>query len=1264
MIAEPATQYVVRDPLYSAVLSKQLAALQSQLEVEGALQRREGSHGFGVLHLCCILKWQGGLEAALQAGVPVDLASKSGYSALHLAAYSSWLDGCRILLEHGANAELCTRRGSSMWHLAAQQKDLASLIDAGADPSVSNEFLSAITPLHTAAHHGRVGAMQVLLEAKANPNAEDDQGCSPLQEVFAHPGMRHSEEKLRAMFTLLRNAGADINRLLPEKGYSLLHFALSSCEEESTVELLLKSGVDPRLNINISLNLFDPRSKSTMLHKAVKRGWEGVVESLLSSGADATIRDRDGLQPLHVAVLSKHTGVIKALLKAGADAQAKGPDCYPSFAQWKTKRGMQALQALMEMEPAGGADPLLQLLGDPEQEMSAVDLACCVMPQHIPSVEVFLDFGVRPSQGALDRAVLHTPIMRTVVERPFWRPELLPSFPPRYKSTVQEALRCLARASTTAGVELPQNVVAEILNKMAYPVSQWADEAWLTKQLQLQEGQLAEGDGAAAPAGLGAAAVAAPAGLGAAAAAAGPPAGLAGLMGNIFQQLQQGIQQALGGGEHGDEEAAGPGGGAAGALGQDDHPLPPLGDLLPPGLQEHVVQAQHHAAGPNVHVVQLELNVPIHQLLGPGLLPPAAGMMPQFGVPGLMPFGLPGMPMPGLLPGGLFPPFFMLDDEDSDEEMEGGEDSDDEEGGVPPHAPPQPVHAPLPPQQQHPLQQAPVASPSSARSGHRPQSLPASPDSMPSLLEEGWGRGDSRSDDEDAPGPSARSGSKRSSGQMRYNLRPRDSNKKRKLDWARSQAITAGIRLASFGGLRGCAAARDLAPGDLMLSIPQDALVYEDTIKETDLGAMLLAIPNITVDNLLIIFTMIDRHDPESKWAPLWASLPQAYYTGLSFPAPLVDALAGTAAQLEIQRAQAHLRSQYAATRPLLDMLLAAYPQHLDPAWFEYQAYLWATELWYSYCFEVEFPGRQGSPSVPVMVPFACHVNHSPWPHVVRYGRVNPATRTLDYPVFRHCSQGQQAFLSYGPVPNLKVLCYYGFVIPNNPHDLVMLKLEPPEGELAAQQQAALDRHGLTLEHNLQLLGCLRVIVATPEELLQVVEEGAVPQDGALSPENEVQALATLEAALLTLLEPLYSSQLLQGGAPTVGASPAGDGWDTPEAQQVVAGAAAPCQGQQHPREGGRQQEQQQQEAGGQQQEERQRKQEGEEEGDGEEQQALHVTSHAGVVKCSRRNENGMDDAWEASRHFCEVYVRGQVQILEHSLQEVRRLLAVAEVVS
>ena len=53
--------------------------------------------------------------------------------------------------------------------------------------------------------------------------------------------------------------------------------------------------------------------------------------------------------------------------------------------------------------------------------------------------------------------------------------------------------------------------------------------------------------------------------------------------------------------------------------------------------------------------------------------------------------------------------------------------------------------------------------------------------------------------------------------------------------WAQRAGIGAGIRLASWGALRGCAAARDLMPGDLALSIPVEALVYEDTVRQTDL---------------------------------------------------------------------------------------------------------------------------------------------------------------------------------------------------------------------------------------------------------------------------------------------------------------------------------------------------------------------------------------------------------------------------------------------
>lgn len=63
---------------------------------------------------------------------------------------------------------------------------------------------------------------------------------------------------------------------------------------------------------------------------------------------------------------------------------------------------------------------------------------------------------------------------------------------------------------------------------------------------------------------------------------------------------------------------------------------------------------------------------------------------------------------------------------------------------------------------------------------------------------------------------------------------------------------------------------------------------------------------------------------------------------------------------------------------------------------------------------QVEVPGRAAGESVTAFVPFACHVNHSPWPHCVRYGRLDPTTQTLDYPAFRPCKAGQQVGVRLG----------------------------------------------------------------------------------------------------------------------------------------------------------------------------------------------------------------------------------------------------------
>jgi hypothetical protein len=53
--------------------------------------------------------------------------------------------------------------------------------------------------------------------------------------------------------------------------------------------------------------------------------------------------------------------------------------------------------------------------------------------------------------------------------------------------------------------------------------------------------------------------------------------------------------------------------------------------------------------------------------------------------------------------------------------------------------------------------------------------------------------------------------------------------------WAGEQGVAAAISIASFGAMRGCAATRDVAPGERLLSIPAEVLIYEDTVLQTDL---------------------------------------------------------------------------------------------------------------------------------------------------------------------------------------------------------------------------------------------------------------------------------------------------------------------------------------------------------------------------------------------------------------------------------------------
>lgn len=64
------------------------------------------------------------------------------------------------------------------------------------------------------------------------------------------------------------------------------------------------------------------------------------------------------------------------------------------------------------------------------------------------------------------------------------------------------------------------------------------------------------------------------------------------------------------------------------------------------------------------------------------------------------------------------------------------------------------------------------------------------------------------------------------------------------------------------------------------------------------------------------------------------------------------------------------------------------------------------------------------------------------YPHVTRYGKVDPASDSLRLILSRPCNGGEQCFLSYGSFPSSHLVTFYGFLprdLDQNPYDVIPL---------------------------------------------------------------------------------------------------------------------------------------------------------------------------------------------------------------------------------
>jgi ankyrin len=246
------------------------------------------------------------------------------------AARNQDRDAVRALLQQHADVNAAQGDGATALHWAAHWDDLVladMLIRARANVNAANEL--GVTPLILASSDAMV---EKLLAAGANPNVVMATGESPL--------MAAARTGSAAMVKALLNHGADVKARENVRGQTALMWAISQ-KHPDIVRVLIEHGADVHARTFSSPQLFytgEPsgagRSRTDWVMRTIETGGstalmfaarQGDLESaklLLAAGANPNEVTSDGMSALVLASYSGHSGVAKLLLSKDANPNA------------------------------------------------------------------------------------------------------------------------------------------------------------------------------------------------------------------------------------------------------------------------------------------------------------------------------------------------------------------------------------------------------------------------------------------------------------------------------------------------------------------------------------------------------------------------------------------------------------------------------------------------------------------------------------------------------------------------------------------------------------------------------------------------------------------------------------------------------------------------------------------------------------------------------------------------------------------------------
>uniref|UniRef100_H0XDT5 Ankyrin repeat domain-containing protein 16 n=1 Tax=Otolemur garnettii TaxID=30611 RepID=H0XDT5_OTOGA len=238
----------------------------------------------------------------LGRGAAVDCLKKADWTPLMMACTRKNLEVIQDLVEHGANPLLKNKDGWNSFHIASREGDpliLQYLLTVCPD-AWKTESKIRRTPLHTAAMHGHLEAVKMLLK-RAQTHSDSHRRC-PVRRSF------DNGQKLHIFQVLLKYQQACLSAE-DSLGAQALHRAAVTGQDEAIHFLVSELGVD-----------VDVRAASTRLTAllcAAKEGHRSTVQTLLSLGADISSKDERNRSALHLACAGQHVACAQFLLQLG-----------------------------------------------------------------------------------------------------------------------------------------------------------------------------------------------------------------------------------------------------------------------------------------------------------------------------------------------------------------------------------------------------------------------------------------------------------------------------------------------------------------------------------------------------------------------------------------------------------------------------------------------------------------------------------------------------------------------------------------------------------------------------------------------------------------------------------------------------------------------------------------------------------------------------------------------------------------------------------